>query len=105
MGIRNPDGSTAEMCGNGIRTFLKYVRDRGLTDRDQISVETLAGESSIPRWLGDDQVEIEMTRPVLEPQKIPTTLGTEGSAGRRAPRRRRRDAERPRWSRWATRTA
>ncbi len=77
MGIRNADGSSAEMCGNGIRAFLKYVRDRGLTDRDQISVETLAGIVH-PRWLGDDHVEIEMTRPVLEPQKIPTTLGTSG---------------------------
>jgi diaminopimelate epimerase len=76
MGIRNADGSTAEMCGNGIRAFLKYVRDRGLTSRDQISVETLAGVVH-PRWLGGDQVEIEMTRPVLDPRKIPTTLGSE----------------------------
>jgi diaminopimelate epimerase len=75
MGIRNADGSTAEMCGNGIRAFLKYVRDRGLTSRDQISVETLAGVVH-PRWLGSDQVEIEMTRPVLDPRKIPTTLGS-----------------------------
>jgi diaminopimelate epimerase len=73
MGIRNADGSSAEMCGNGIRAFMKYVRDRGLTGRDEISVETLAGVVR-PRWLGEDRVEIEMTRPVLEPQKVPTTL-------------------------------
>jgi diaminopimelate epimerase len=77
MGIRNADGSTAEMCGNGIRAFLKYVRDRGLAAGDQISVETLAGVVH-PRWLGHDQVGIEMTRPVLEPRAIPTTLGTAG---------------------------
>jgi diaminopimelate epimerase len=77
MGIRNPDGSTAEMCANGIRAFLKYVRDHGLTQRDQISVETLAGVVR-PRWLGGDRVEVEMTRPVLEPAKIPTTLGDSG---------------------------
>jgi diaminopimelate epimerase len=76
MGIRNPDGSVAEMCANGIRAFFKYVHDRGLTDRDEIQVETLAGTVT-PRWLGDDQVEIQMTRPVLEPAKIPTTLGGE----------------------------
>ncbi len=73
MSIYNPDGSRAEMCANGIRTFLKYLRDRGLTDRDEVRVETLAGIVT-PRWLGNDRVEVEMTRPVLEPEKIPTTL-------------------------------
>jgi diaminopimelate epimerase len=73
MAIRNADGSPAEMCANGIRAFAKYVRDRGLTTKDAIRVETLAGIVT-PRWLGDDQVEVEMTRPVLEPAKIPTLL-------------------------------
>ena len=73
MAIRNADGSSAEMCANGIRAFTKYVRDRGLTTKDVIRVETLAGVVT-PRWLGDDQVEVEMTRPVLEPAKIPTRL-------------------------------
>ena len=73
MGIRNADGSSAEMCGNGIRAFLKYVRDRGLDEREEIRVDTLAGVVR-PRWLGDGRVEIEMTRPVLDPRKIPTTL-------------------------------
>ncbi len=77
MGIRNPDGSTAEMCANGIRAFYKYLRDRGLTDRDEVRVETLAGIVT-PRWLGNDEVEIEMTTPVLEPARIPTTLGSDG---------------------------
>lgn len=73
MGIRNPDGSSAEMCANGIRAFFKYVRDRRLTDRDQIRIETLGGVVE-PRWLGDDRVEVRMTCPVLEPEKIPTKL-------------------------------
>ncbi len=51
MGIRNPDGSTAEMCANGIRAFLKYLRDHGLTESDSVRVETLAGVVT-PRWLG-----------------------------------------------------
>ncbi len=76
MGIRNPDGSSAEMCANGIRAFLKYLRDRGLTSADHVRVETLAGVVT-PRWLGDDQVEVEMTHPVLAPDQIPTTLGSE----------------------------
>ncbi|HTO07218.1 MAG TPA: diaminopimelate epimerase [Myxococcota bacterium] len=73
MAIRNADGSQAEMCANGIRAFTKYVRDKGLTGADRIRVETLAGVVT-PRWLGDDQVEVEMTRPVFEPEKIPTRL-------------------------------
>jgi diaminopimelate epimerase len=76
MDIYNPDGSQAEMCANGIRAFFKYLRDRDLTQKDEIRVETLAG-TVIPRWLGDDLVEIEMTPPVLDPEKIPTTLGGE----------------------------
>lgn len=73
MAIRNADGSQAEMCANGIRAFAKYVRDAGLAKKDVIRVETLAGIVT-PRWLGDDQVEVELTRPVLEPTKIPTLL-------------------------------
>jgi diaminopimelate epimerase len=77
MGIRNPDGSTAEMCANGIRAFFKWVYDRGLVRGDRARVETLAGIVA-PRWLGDDRVEIEMTTPILAPEKIPTTIA--GSA-------------------------
>ena len=77
MGIRNPDGSVAEMCANGIRAFMKYLRDHGLSEADSLRVETLAGIVT-PRWLGDDRVEIEMTPPELAPAKIPTTLGGEG---------------------------
>jgi diaminopimelate epimerase len=73
MGIRNADGSAPEMCGNGIRAFHKYVRDRGLSNADELRVETLGGIVT-PRWLGRDQVEIEMVRPILAPEKIPTTL-------------------------------
>src|SRR6056297_1806141 len=43
MRMFNADGSEAEMCGNGIRCFAKYVYDHGLTESKKISVETLAG--------------------------------------------------------------
>ncbi len=74
MEIYNADGSQVEMCANGIRAFYKYVRDRGLTGQDEIGVETLSGVVR-PRWAGDDRVIVDMGRPVLEPAKIPTTLG------------------------------
>jgi diaminopimelate epimerase len=74
MEIYNADGSQVEMCANGIRAFYKYVRDRGLTGQDEIGVETLSGVVR-PRWAGADRVVVDMGWPVLEPAKIPTTLG------------------------------
>ncbi len=73
MEIYNADGSQAEMCANGIRAFYKFVRDRGLTEKDEIGVETLSGVVR-PRWAGTDRVAVDMGRPILEPSKIPTTL-------------------------------
>ncbi|TDT61650.1 diaminopimelate epimerase [Fonticella tunisiensis] len=43
MTIINSDGSVAEMCGNGIRCFAKYIYEKGIVKKDSISVETLAG--------------------------------------------------------------
>jgi diaminopimelate epimerase len=74
MEVFNADGSQAEMCANGIRALFKYLRDRGHTQRDEIGVETLAGLVR-PRWVGPDRVRVQMGRPILEPAKIPTTLG------------------------------
>ncbi len=77
MEIYNADGSQVEMCANGIRAFYKFVRDRGLSEADEISVETLGGIVR-PRWAGPDRVTVDMGRPVLEPSKIPTRLGESG---------------------------
>jgi diaminopimelate epimerase len=74
MEIWNADGGQVEMCANGIRALYKYVRDAGLSDADQIAVETLAGVVR-PRWDGPDRVRVEMGAPILEPEKIPTSLG------------------------------
>ena len=75
MEIYNQDGSQVEMCGNGVRAFFKYLRDHGHTDADTLRVETLGGVV-VPRWAGDDLVQVDMGRPVLAPEKIPTTLAT-----------------------------
>ncbi len=74
MEIFNTDGSRAEMCANGIRAFYEFVRNHGLTDRDEIGVETLAGVVR-PRRVAPGRVRVEMGRPLLAPSKIPTTLG------------------------------
>jgi diaminopimelate epimerase len=74
MEIYNAEGSQVEMCGNGIRAFFKFLRDRGYSEADAVRVETLGGVV-VPRWAGEDLVTVEMGVPVLAPAKIPTLLG------------------------------
>jgi diaminopimelate epimerase len=74
MEIYNADGSQVEMCANGIRAFFKYLRDHGHTSAEELTVETLSGIVR-PRWVGDDQIRVDMGRPILAPAKIPTSLG------------------------------
>ena len=74
MDMYNADGSRAEMCGNGIRCVAKYVYDYGLTDKTDISVETLAGIKHLKLFIKDgkaDKIRVNMGVPVLEPGKIP----------------------------------
>jgi diaminopimelate epimerase len=69
MDIYNADGSRVEMCGNGIRCFAKYLRDRGQTRAPALQVETLAGLIR-PRFLGE-LVEVDMGEPIFEGRRIP----------------------------------
>ena len=74
MNIYNADGSEAEMCGNGIRCVGKYVYDKGLTDKTEIKVETLAGVKDLKLYLKDgkvDLVSVDMGEPILDADKIP----------------------------------
>lgn len=66
----NSDGSTAQMCGNGMRCFAKYVYDKKLVDKKTFSVETLAGVIR-PEILDDGMVRVDMGVPILEGCKIP----------------------------------
>lgn len=66
----NSDGSVAQMCGNGIRCFAKYVRAQGLVDKDEFSVDTLAG-IIVPKINNDGTVTVNMNKPVLSCEKIP----------------------------------
>jgi diaminopimelate epimerase len=63
--IFNADGGEVEQCGNGARCFVKYVRDRGLTDKREIRVETLGGTIA-PRLEADGEVSVDMGPPQLE---------------------------------------
>lgn len=68
--IHNADGGEVEQCGNGSRCFARYVRDKGLTDKDTIRVQTLSGVIA-PRLTPDGRVTVDMGRPVLEPALVP----------------------------------
>ena len=66
----NSDGTTAQMCGNGMRCFAKYVYDKKLVDKNEFSVKTLAGIIK-PKILEDGTVRVNMSHPILETEKIP----------------------------------
>lgn len=66
----NSDGSTAQMCGNGMRCFSKYVWDNKLVDKKSFSVLTEAGIIR-PEILDDGNVRVDMGIPILEDKKIP----------------------------------
>ena len=68
--IQNADGGQVEQCGNGARCFARFVRDKGLTHKDEIRVQTMAGVIA-PRLEADGRVTVDMGRPVLEPARVP----------------------------------
>ena len=74
MDMYNSDGSQAEMCGNATRCVGKYVYDRGLTDKTQITLETLAGIKILDLNVKDGEVQtvrVNMGSPELVPKNIP----------------------------------
>lgn len=66
----NSDGSTAQMCGNGMRCFARYVYDKNLVNKKEFTVKTLAGIIT-PQILDNGQVRVNMSKPILETEKIP----------------------------------
>jgi len=75
MRIFNADGSEAKMCGNGSRCVGKYVYDFGLTDKLQLTLETLSGVKYLTLFPGPDgkidSATVDMGAPCLEPIDIP----------------------------------
>ncbi len=72
--IFNADGGEVEQCGNGARCFVRFVRDHGLTRKDEIQVETLGGLIH-PRLATDGEVSVDMGVPRFEPKDIPFDAG------------------------------
>ena len=77
MRIFNSDGSEAEMCGNALRCIGKYMFERGLTDKTELTLLTKGGFKRL--WLQTEggrvtQVRADMGSPELAPRKIPVDL-------------------------------
>ncbi len=77
MRIFNADGSEAEMCGNATRCIGKYVYERGMTDKTELTLETKGGLKRL--WLDVEngkvhRVKVDMGTPELNPRNIPVDL-------------------------------
>ncbi len=68
--IFNADGGEVAQCGNGARCFVRYARDKGLTSKGAIRVETASGVIE-PRLEADGRVSVDMGVPQFDPAKIP----------------------------------
>ncbi len=68
--IFNADGGEVEQCGNGVRCFVRYVHDHGMTDKQQVRIETLSGVV-IPELEADGEVTVNMGVPKFDPVEIP----------------------------------
>ena len=68
--IFNADGGEVEQCGNGARCFVRFVHDKGLTNKSQICVETASG-IIYPKLEDNGLVTVDMGAPRFEPTQIP----------------------------------
>lgn len=81
MRMFNPDGTEAEMCGNGIRCFAKFAYDKGLTQNTILQIETGAGILETRARVSEgcvDLVTVDMGEAHLAPAEIPVTLAGAG---------------------------
>ena len=81
MDYRNADASIAEMCGNGLRVFLRYLLEEQLIDADPIDIVTRAGVLR-GEFLDGDQIRIGMGIPAVAHEPVTVTVGTDSFQGR-----------------------
>lgn len=77
MRMFNADGSEAQMCGNAIRCVGKYIHDRGLSEKNPLRIETLAGIKTLELTLESGKVRrvrVNMGSPQLDALQIPMAL-------------------------------
>ncbi len=77
MRMYNADGSEAEMCGNGVRCVAKFAYDHGIARKPVLTVETGRGVLTLNLEVEGGKVQrvrVDMGEPILEAEKVPTTL-------------------------------
>lgn len=80
MAMYNADGSEGAMCGNGIRCVAKFVYDKGLTDKTNLSIETKSGIKNLELTIENGKVslvKVNMGAPILTSKDIPVDVDTE----------------------------
>lgn len=76
----NADGTLAQMCGNGVRCFAKFLVDEGIADAasGRLTAGTMAGDRPLTFTVGEDgrmqEATVDMGCPILDPAAVPTTL-------------------------------
>jgi diaminopimelate epimerase len=78
--IFNCDGGEVEHCGNGARCFVRFVRERGLTDKRSVRVQVQNG-TIVLTMQDNGEVLVDMGAPVFDPERVP--FATKGITGRR----------------------
>lgn len=74
MRMFNPDGTEGEMCGNALRSLSKFVYYHGLTDKTELTIETLGGRQHVKLFVENGQVvdiSADIGKPELRPEKVP----------------------------------
>ncbi len=74
MRMFNPDGTEGEMCGNALRSLSKYVYDHNMTDKKELTIETLGGIQHVKLTVENGKavnIEANIGKPVLDTTKIP----------------------------------
>ncbi|MEC4750283.1 diaminopimelate epimerase [Methylomicrobium sp. Wu6] len=77
--IFNADGGEVSQCGNGARCFARFVRDKGLSSKDEVRVDTDAGQLLL-KFDDDGQITVNMGIPRHQPAEIPLLADHEASA-------------------------
>lgn len=78
MEMYNADGSRSEMCGNGIRCVAKFVYDKGLTDKKNLTIVSAGKKKYISLTIGEDNkvsfVKVDMGAPILNAVDVPVDV-------------------------------
>jgi diaminopimelate epimerase len=75
MDFYNQDGSSAEMCGNGIRCMASFIYNEDISKKDKIDIETLAGiKKIIINSSSEHEIKVDMGIPEFNPDKIPVSI-------------------------------